>query len=240
LREKGREFFVRQTLWEVSHYLEGFVASSRRVRSCAIAPPVLRPDDRKVLQVCDPGPVRGAAGLILAYLATFADELGRVANAVDLSTWRLERLCGQGRVAGAGARRRRVYVVALEQLERAGILSVHTDYSTAHHGRRYAVWYRFGSGALPEREEAGLVLGRRVVEEGELIVVASERPRGRPQVRFWRMLPVTATTAPGGTWWRRMHERRVTPAEFFGWQTRAGPRGRLPARGRAALGLAMV
>src|SRR5262249_30555261 len=107
---------------------------------------------------------------------------------------------------------------------RAGILTVHTDYSTTHHGRRYAVWYRFGSGELPRREEVGLVLARRTIEEGELMVVASERLRGAPQVRVWRLLGVCGAARAGGDWWRRMYERRsLSPEEFFVGAARAGP-----------------
>jgi hypothetical protein len=151
---------------------------------------------------------------------------------VTLSARLAEDLCGDSRLVDDAGQRRRRHVVAIEQLEAAGILALHTDYSTGRHGRRWTVWYQFGTGVLSPVEVEGRVLGRRLVEEGELVVIAAQG-RGGPRVvvRARSHVPIASNV-----WWRRMYERRAfTPAEFFEADERhvlPGPyRDRQTARG---------
>jgi hypothetical protein len=151
---------------------------------------------------------------ILGLLATYGDEQGRVPGPVSLSARVLEQLVGQRRVMAADGRKRRASAVAIEELERLGILAVHADYSVGRHARLYTCWYQFGSGALPARDpELGLVLATRSVEEGVLAVVGGvvDEP---PVCRFVSFR--TGLVAALDSWWQRMYARRAfTPAEFY-------------------------
>src|SRR5262249_31756740 len=86
---------------------------------------------------------------------------------------------------------------------------------TGHHGRRYTVWYRFGSGQLPQRTSSlGTVLGRRAVEGGELILLAADHRKIPPRV--WLQRNRDDCDDAVSSWWRKMFDRRAyTPAEFF-------------------------
>jgi len=155
-----------------------------------------------------------AAGLaILRFLRTYAGDDGRVGHPVDLPKYILEDLCGDTRILDHG-RRRRAANCAVDDLVAAGVLALHTNYSTGRHGKRFTVWYTFGSGVLPAENAAGeLELGRRQVEEGELVALLPS-PTEPPRVRFEALRAGVAAAAD--TWWRKMYERRAfTPAEFF-------------------------
>jgi hypothetical protein len=134
---------------------------------------------------------------------------------VNLSRMLVEELCGHRRVVGDDGRRRRAAVLAVEDLERLGVLALHSDYSTGRHGRRYTVWYRFGSGQLPEQTSEVLVVGRRLVAEGELVAVVWE-PGDQPVGRLRHLRDGVTLSDATDSWWRRMYARRAfTPAEFF-------------------------
>jgi hypothetical protein len=121
--------------------------------------------------------------------------------------------------------------VAIEELVRLGVLTLHQDYSTGHHARRYSVWYRFGSGALPasldpprkDLPDARLLAERRV-SEGVLRVLApgdgtcqvelrsgpaDPRTPAESAARKRRATPKPHTDATGRAWWRRMYAARA-------------------------------
>jgi hypothetical protein len=226
----GREQrWIRKTLVESRHYIDRLLRRGRRAVGTGVARPGiarigLEPADLELVRVALPAEFREECVALLTYLATFADGAGRVPHAVDLPKRVVEALCGQRRILDEDGRKRRAAVLAIAELERLGLVALHTDYSTGRHGRRYTVWYCFGSGALPERdaELGGLVVGAREVEEGELVAVI-EAP-GEPPVGKLRWLRRGLADAVNA-WWRRMYTRRAfTPAEFF----EAGERRVLP------------
>lgn len=244
---RGDEKFVVQSLREARHYLRRFGRGARRRRPAVASRPLRRtlaPADIALVAKLVPDGCRAAGLAILTYLAGFADAKGRVPQPVALSSQILTELCGEDRIISERGARSRVSVVAMAYLQQAGLLTVHTDYSTTHHGRRYCVWYRFGSGdPLPNDVSlGGVVLGRRAVEEGELICVSDGR-RARAILH-----PTRGVRRDGPeSWWRKLYENRAfTPAEFFDADERhvlAGPfRDRRPpgspsrSRLRAALG----
>lgn len=248
-RARKEAAFVEDTLREVRHYLEvhlargGPAGPERRGATSFGAPPLphrqaaLGPQDKAVLDAIRED-LRLEARAVLAFVATYADEHGRVPHPVTLSAAALERLVGQRRVLENG-KRRRASAVALEALETIGVLAVHRDYSVGRHGRQYTCWYRFGSGELPRREELGLVLGTRPVAEGAVVAVHGGLGEP-PRVRFASLREglVAALERPDA-WWQRMYERRAfTPAEFFDAHERhvlPGPfRDRIPVTAAAA------
>ena len=217
-RDRSHHAFVRDTMREVSHYYDRHVAPSGRVGQPRGADLALRPlpevDKAAVLPEVD-GDVRETAAGILRFLRNSADVEGRVPHPVNLSGKVLAAVLGERRVqvieADGTVRRRRATVIAIEELERLGIVALHTDYSTGHHGRLYTCWYQFGSGALPRREDGKLVLAERVVEEGHLRVMGDGA--GRVAVD---LVPARSAVPSSSPWWVRMYQRRAfTPAEFF-------------------------
>jgi hypothetical protein len=255
-RERSPRGFVRQTLREVAHYYDTRIVhctpmGGGRVPELA-SRPLAAADKALLLRVASEA--REAAEAILRLLAGHADGAGRVPHAVELSGTVLRSVAGGGDkritvVAADGTRqRRRGYVVALEELVRLGVLALHCDYSTGHHGRLYTCWYVFGSGILPaeavpaaaasddQPAAAELVLAERAIEEGVLrVTLAPDSPL--PCVR----LVAAPSVVVGGAaperepWWVRMYQRRAfTPAEFFEADARKvlpGPfRHRRPSR----------
>jgi hypothetical protein len=229
LRTKGAARFRKETLREVRHYLKKYLSDppprrpgvSKGVRSGRLS---LAPGDAAVVERFE-APLRPAAQSLLSYLATYATEGGRVPGPVALSAQTLEALCGQGRVQDEARGLRRLANVVLERFEALGVLQRHRNHSAGRHAREYTVWYTFGTGRLPEREEGlGLALGRRAVEEGELVAYTSGEPGVRVQVELRTAGDVVDTPH---AWWRKMYQRRVfTPAEFFDAEERhilAGP-----------------
>src|SRR5690606_38189536 len=110
--------------------------------------------------------------------------------------------------------------------------------------RRYSVWYRFGSGCLPEPagSAAGgdLVLARRELTEGTLVIVTAGD--GKHVARLEPRDASDGGDARGGRgWWRRMFAARAfTVAARLGadegrvvpgpWAWRGRRRARRPRR----------
>jgi len=228
-RSKKQATFVEDTVREVRHYLEVHLrlrgpsaqhgaaanANARRPPRCGRLQPA---DDVMLAKV--PDGARAAARGVLSYLATYADDEGHLPGPVTLSARTLEQLVGQRRVRDPDGSLRRASVVALEELQKLGVLAVHADYSVGRHGRQYTCWYEFGSGVLPTADdELGLVLATRAVEEGIVAVVGGvvDEP---PRCRFVSFR--TGLVEALSSWWQRMYERRAfTPAEFFDADQRA-------------------
>jgi hypothetical protein len=217
--------FVRDTLREAAHYFDRHVAPAQTGRGGKGIDLALRPlaeKDRRPLELVDPR-VRKQAEMILRYLKGFKNGSGAglVPHAVNLSGKVLEALCGDSRVhveVDGVVKRRRAYVVAIEELTRLGVLALHTDYSTGNHGRLHTCWYRFGSGRVATNNAAGeLVLARREIESGTLEVVANGKEVPRVALRpTLEAIASAASTSAKSSWWVRMYERRAfTPAEFL-------------------------
>jgi hypothetical protein len=113
-------------LREVANYLDKRVlragasrvgpASPGQTRSSGLARPDLAPADIEAAGRCLSPEVCPEGLELLSLLRTYADPRGRVPHAVDLSSRVLEDLCGQRRVRDGDGRKRRAYVVALEEL----------------------------------------------------------------------------------------------------------------------------
>ena len=217
-RLRSAHAFVRDTLREARHYYQRTVARSRKPGRVLGADYVLLPlpsrDTDVVLPQVVPE-VRSEVETLLRFLRSNSDKSGRVPHPVNLSAQILHELLGERRVrvtdAEGNVQRRRASVMAIEELTELGILALHTDYSTAHHGRLYTCWYKFGSGALPRRVDEVLVLAERDVEEGRLQVVSN----GAAAIAV-RLAPTRSPSTLSSPWWVRMYQRRAfTPAEFF-------------------------
>lgn len=244
LRTKGPRGFLKETLREVRHYLDKHlrevpqhgVFSRGRIRSGRCA---LSESDEAMLERHLAAELRPPARALLTFLAAHADDKGRVPGPVALSAKILETLCGQARYVDPEYGQRRLANVLVERFEELGILARHRNHSAGRHAREYTVWYTLGSGLLPGREEPlGVVVGRRKVEEGELVAYTTGSPGARVQVQLRAGDNVVDTPH---AWWRKMYERRVfTPAEFFDAGERhvlPGPfRDRWPASGESTSG----
>ena len=149
-RLAGSPRFVAECVREGAHYL-----ATRRARwkfqgsgrGSAVALGVLVAADRRVLELVD-ARVRTEAGAVLAFLAGRADDGGTVADPVEWAASLATRLLGDRRVKVEGERRRAA-VMAVEELARLGVITRHSGHAVGRWGRRWSVWYRFGSGELP-------------------------------------------------------------------------------------------
>lgn len=168
--------FVPDTLREVSHYYDSRVAHCRPrgggSRALDRLGRLLSSEDRTILSQVDEE-ARQPVEDLLRHLKAHASTDGRVPHPVHLPGTRLEAICGKRRIIADG-HSRRAYVVAVEELVRLGVLTIHQQYLVGRHGRRYCCWYRFGSGVLPlERADGRLVVAERQVEEGILQVLSA-------------------------------------------------------------------
>jgi hypothetical protein len=237
-RERSRHAFVRDTLREVAHYYDHHVVPAGRgsPRGVDIALRPLSPADRSLLAGVA-SDLRPAVEIVLRYLRGASGEDGWVPHPVNLSSRVLALLLGERRVrvteSDGAVRRRRVAVMTIEELTRLGILALHTDYSTGHHGRLFTCWYRFGSGALPAAEDGWRVLASREIEEGRISVIADGS--GEVVVRLEPVGRAGAAAPADDPWWVRMYRRRAfTPAEFFEGDRRSLIPGPFRHRRRAA------
>lgn len=169
--------FVKACLREAAHYFEHYAASwPFRGGGEGGGRGTLTPADQVVIAAAD-GRVRDEVAAVLAWLAGRADEAGRVSEPVQIASGLLARLCGDRRVV-EGDQRRRAVTIALQELERLGVLTLASNYVVGRRGRGWHCWYRFGSGELaPAMEVApaawqaaapiGEGAGVPVVAEGE-------------------------------------------------------------------------
>ncbi len=219
---KNPEQFLTESRREARLYLERlsvpdrgtWAVRSRRRVSCPIFS-----NDEKVVCLADQR-VQREVRQILAFLHGHCLDNGVVPDAVLLSSHILRELVGERRICermpDGRLARRRAGVMAVEELIRLRVLTVDTDYSRGRHGRLYSCWYVFGSGVLP-----GEVLRQRLVSEGRLEAVCTERGRAIPRVRGvnWsrRSLPSEANLTPfRERWWMRSYLRQVLrPGDFL-------------------------
>lgn len=149
-RLAGSPRFTAECVREGAHYL-----ATRRARwkfqgsgrGSAVSLGVLVAADRRVIELVDAS-VRTEAAAVLSFLAGKADDGGTVADPVEWAASLATRLLGDRRVKVEGARRRAA-VVAVEELARLGVITRHSGHAVGRRGRRWSVWYRFGSGVLP-------------------------------------------------------------------------------------------
>jgi cold shock CspA family protein len=213
---RGLDAFVRRALYDARRYYLSHcqhLAARRRegLRDCA----ALDDADRRALEAGIAPELLQDGLLLLGVLRAYAGPDGRVVGPVRLSGAMLEAVLGDRRLLGADGARRRVHVVLVEEFVRLGILTLHRNYAAGSHGREYCCWYRFGSGRLPGRDDAGdLVLAVRPIEEGELAAISNGAPLAQARAKLASVAP-TAVDRPRA-WWRRMFARRVfTVAEFL-------------------------
>jgi hypothetical protein len=112
----------------------------------------LAPADQAVIAAADHR-VRDEIAAILAWLAGRTDATGRIGAPVQISTGLLARVCGGDRRVVDAGKRRRATTMALEELERLGVLTLAQNYVVGQHGREWSCWYQFGSGELPRTVE---------------------------------------------------------------------------------------
>jgi hypothetical protein len=230
-RLKG-ERLVRTCLREGMHYYHRIKKLPQRARALARTVTRMRalaPADFVVLAQVR-ADVRDEAHAILEYLAGHAEADGRVARPVTLGRAQLDALVTRDHRIIERGQRRRAEVIAVEELERLGVLTLFVDYSTENHGRIWSCWYQFGSGVRARPREAGvyersqarrkapadaLVVAERPLREGTLRVL-SAGTRGRPFVEMEPGPGVVVEDTGGRRWWVAMFEgRHFTVGEFF-------------------------
>jgi hypothetical protein len=139
--------FLETCLQEGRHYFEHYASRWRfRGRGDGGGLATLTTADHAVLAVVDPR-VQGEIAVILMWLAGRADDAGRIGEPVQIATGLLARLCGDRRIVDDG-KRRRTSTLAIEELERVGVLTLASEYRVGQRGRTWSCWYQFGSGAL--------------------------------------------------------------------------------------------
>jgi hypothetical protein len=151
----ARGAFERESMGACKRYLKshghgwkrGGLEGRRRVACAALA----SADRRGVLMAVEPA-VQSEAGAILSFVAGLPRTAAqRPAAEFELAGGLLKVLCPDRRVDVDGTgRRRRAAAVAIEELIRLGVLTLHTEAVRGSHGRIYTSHYRFGSGELPE------------------------------------------------------------------------------------------
>lgn len=221
----ARGAFERECVGCAARYLRSHGHGWRRGGASGrrrVVPRPLAVADAAVIGAVDPAVVDEVRAL-LGFLAGLArTPSGRPGEAVELAGGLLYALAPERRVVVEG-KRRRAWSVAVEELVRIGVLSLHTGAAPGAHGRVFCCWYRFGSGELPAAATvpapawaeaappaapvptlAAPASPPRAV--GEVVVVrelaAREVPEGRVRVlaavgeRFPRVLLEPAAAAP--------------------------------------------
>ncbi len=229
--------FATECLREASSYLASYGPRWRfRGSGASGGLATLSTADAVVLNAVAPA-VRDEVATILSWLAARADARGHIGDPVQIATGLLHRLCGDRRVVLEG-QRRRATTIAVEELERLGVLTLAKNYVVGRQGRLFACWYQLGSGVLPRVEtvpraawvqlrasgealtpveaEAPAapaivrVVGERTVPEGVLQVL-SDGVRGVPRTRLVLAAesgPALPTAGGRAAWYVRMFESR--------------------------------
>jgi len=145
--------FRDECVREAHHYIEHYAARWRFRGGGGDGGGLvtLTSPDQTVLAAIDQR-VRDEASAILAWLASRADDSGRIGEPVQIATGLLDRLCGDRRVDDDG-KRRRATTLAMTELERLGVLTMASNYRVGQRGREWSCWYQFGSGELPRAVE---------------------------------------------------------------------------------------
>ncbi len=137
--------------------------------------------DAVVLDAIDPR-VRDEATALLCWLAGRADAQGWVAQPVELAGGLIDRLCPVDRRLVIDGKSRRRTRVAIEALERLGVLTLAKNYIVGRQGKLFSCWYQFGSGVLPQRidvaatEWAALAPRTPATDDAPLPIVAENAP----------------------------------------------------------------
>ena len=140
--------FLETCLQEGRHYFAHYASRWRfRGRGDGGGIATLTAADHAVLAEVDPR-VCGEVAAILMWLAGRADDAGRIGEPVQIATGLLARLCGDRRIVDDG-KRRRTSTLAIEELERVGVLTLASEYRVGQRGRTWSCWYQLGSGTLP-------------------------------------------------------------------------------------------
>jgi hypothetical protein len=143
--------FLRDCIREASNYIRNFGSHWRfRGQGAGGGLATLATADAVVCDAVAPV-VRDEVATILSWLASRADSAGHIGDPVQMASGLLARLCGDRRVLVDG-KRRRATTIAIEELERLGVLTVAANYVVGRHGRMFLCWYQMGSGVLPRRE----------------------------------------------------------------------------------------
>jgi len=141
--------FLATCLAEAAHYLVHHAAHWKfRGHGDGGGLATLTLADRVVIDASD-ARVRDEVAAILAWLAGRTNDDGRIGAPVQISTALLARLCGSDRRVVDGGKRRRATTIAMEELERLGVLTMAHNYVVGRRGREWSCWYQFGSGVLP-------------------------------------------------------------------------------------------
>ena len=165
--------FMTECLREASSYLASYGPRWRfRGSGAGGGLATLSTADAVVLDAVAPV-VRDEVATILSWLAARADARGHIGDPVQLASGLLHRLCGDRRVACEG-RRRRATTMAVEELERLGVLTLAKNYVVGRQGRLFACWYQLGSGVLPRVEAVAAEAWAKLAAPSETDAVASE------------------------------------------------------------------
>ena len=147
----ARGAFERESVGCAARYLRSHGHGWRRGGAGGrrrVVPRPLAVADQAVIGAVDPA-VADEVRALLGFLAGLArTPSGRPGEAVELAGGLLYALAPERRVVVEG-KRRRAWSVAVEELVRIGVLSLHTGAAPGAHGRVFCCWYRFGSGELP-------------------------------------------------------------------------------------------
>jgi hypothetical protein len=182
LAARPRAFLVT-CVREAAHYLAHHAAKWKfRGHGDGGGLGTLAPADQSVIAAADPR-VRDEIAAILAWLAGRTDDTGRIGAPVQISTGLLARVCGGDRRVVDAGKRRRATTIALEELERLGVLTLAQNYVVGQHGREWSCWYQFGSGELPRSVELSAAAWAELVPPPAPPVAAepAEPPPARAQ-----------------------------------------------------------
>lgn len=141
--------FVATCVAEAAHYLANHAANWKfRGQGDGGGLATLTSADQVVVTAADPR-VRDEVAAILAWLAGRADDAGRIGAPIQIAIGLLARVCGEDRRVVEAGKRRRATTIAIEELERLGVLTLARNYVVGRRGREWSCWYQFGSGVLP-------------------------------------------------------------------------------------------
>lgn len=225
LATEGRAAFVKVCRAEAANYFDHYAHRwPRRGGGVPCAP--LADREWQIVALAHAS-VRDEVAVLLSWLAGNADAAGIVGAPVELAGALVAALCPERRVLVDGSRRRAA-AVAVEELLRLGVMTLHRKHWAGCHGRIYKVWHRFGAStppaALQTRQDApgvakpaALVIAERLVPEG-VLRAWSAGTTAPAWVELEADPAVVPPAVPGARapWWVRLYtEREFTVEEFW-------------------------